>query len=51
VLLEKERSEPERQVQDAMKSAGVEGEAHLSVPNLEDVFVAATQGRYQERRP
>jgi hypothetical protein len=33
-----------------MLKAGVEGEAHLSLPNLEDVFVAATQGRYQEKR-
>ncbi len=50
VLLEKERSDPERQVQDAMQGAGIKGEAHLSLPNLEDVFVAATQGRYQEKR-
>jgi ABC-2 type transport system ATP-binding protein len=50
VLLEKERAEPEKQVQDAMKQAGVKGGAYLSPPNLEDVFVAATQGRYQEGR-
>ncbi len=50
VLLEKDRPEPERQVQDAMKSAGIAGEAYISLPNLEDVFVAATQGRYQEAR-
>ncbi len=48
VLLEKERPEPERQVREAMRSAAVEGEALLTPPNLEDVFVAATQGRYQE---
>lgn len=48
ILLEKERIEPEAQVRDALSRAGVEGEAHLSLPNLEDVFVAATQGRYRE---
>lgn len=48
ILLEKERIDPEAQVRDALSRAGVEGEAHLSLPNLEDVFVAATQGRYRE---
>lgn len=50
ILLEKEQVEPEVQVRDALIRAGVEGEAHLSLPNLEDVFVAATQGRYQGGR-
>lgn len=50
VLLERDRPEPERQVRAAMHAAGVEGDAHLSPPSLEDVFVAATQGRYQEDR-
>lgn len=50
ILLEKERAEPEAQVRDALSRAGVVGDAHLSLPNLEDVFVAATQGRYQGGR-
>ncbi len=50
VLLEKERPEPEKQVRAAMQGAGVAGEARLSPPSLEDVFVAATQGRYREER-
>ncbi len=50
VLLEKGCKEPAGQVQTAMKDAGVAGEARLAPPSLEDVFVAATQGRYQEDR-
>lgn len=50
VLLEKDRPEPEKQVRHAMQVAGVAGEARLSPPSLEDVFVAATQGRYREER-
>jgi ABC-2 type transport system ATP-binding protein len=50
VLMEKDRPEPERQVRAAMRGAGVAGEARLSPPSLEDVFVAATQGRYREER-
>ncbi len=50
VLLEKGCKEPAGQVQTAMKDAGVAGKARLAPPSLEDVFVAATQGRYQEDR-
>ena len=47
VLLEKERTRPEEDVRTALSSAGVAARAHLSPPSLEDVFVAATQGRYK----
>ncbi len=50
VLLEKDRVQPELQVLDALRGAGVEGDARISPPSLEDVFVAATQGRYAEER-
>ncbi len=48
VLLEKDHPEPEVQVRNALKANGVTGEVSLSPPSLEDVFVAATQGRYRE---
>ncbi len=47
VLLEKDRPEPEVQVREVLIAAGVDGDATLAAPSLEDVFVAATQGRYQ----
>lgn len=48
VLLEKECTRPEEEVRTALSVAGVVAQAHLSPPSLEDVFVAATQGRYRE---
>ncbi len=48
VLLKKEQPEPERHVRAAMDASAVMGEAHLTTPSLEDVFVAATQGRKRE---
>jgi len=47
VLLEKERASPEEDVRTALSAAGVAAQARLSPPSLEDVFVAATQGRYR----
>lgn len=49
VLLERRRCEPERLVREQLAAAGVEGSARLSPPTLEDVFVAATQGRYRRQ--
>ncbi len=50
VLLEKDVPEPDKRMQAALRDADVTGDAHLAPPSLEDVFVAATQGRYQEER-
>jgi ABC-2 type transport system ATP-binding protein len=48
VLLEKSHPKPEQEVNAALSSAGVVAKAELVSPRLEDVFVGATQGRYQE---
>jgi len=43
VLLYRDIHDPEGQVRDALQRAGVAAEVRIATPNLEDVFVTATQ--------
>ena len=48
VLVDKALADPLPPVQDALRTAGVTVDAHITHPSLEDVFVSATRGRYQK---
>ncbi len=50
VLIPKERPDPQRFVAGRLGEAGLEGDAHLTEPSLEDVFVAVTQRRRERQR-
>jgi ABC-2 type transport system ATP-binding protein len=47
VLVDPHLSEPEQRLRDALQQQGLVGTTLLTRPSLEDVFVAATQGRYR----
>jgi len=51
VLVERDQPAPQEQIQQRLNAAHLEAEAQLAEPSLEDVFVAATQGRYREAPP
>lgn len=51
VLVERNHEAPQVLVQQRLTTAHLEAVAELVAPSLEDVFVAATQGRYRETAP
>jgi len=48
VLVGRDQQAPQALVQQRLTAAHLEAVAELAAPSLEDVFVAATQGRYRE---